>query len=68
MKPAEQGQPSQPQAMPGPGKADMPGAQDPMTQATEAMRRSALEAPAGGEMPPAGMPEREVEKEGQEAA
>jgi hypothetical protein len=46
----------------------MPGAQDPMTQATEAMRRSALEAPAGGEMPPAGMPEHEIEKEGQEAA
>jgi hypothetical protein len=43
------------------GETTMPGPPDPMTSATTAMRRVALERPPGGEMPKGGMPEHEIE-------
>jgi hypothetical protein len=46
------------------GDVAMPGSPDPMTSATEAMRRIALKRPTAGEMPTGGMPEHQVEDEG----
>ncbi len=45
----------------------MPGPTDPMTTATEAMRRVALDRPRGGAMPTGGMPEHEIEDAEDEA-
>jgi hypothetical protein len=47
-----------------PGEGVMPGAPDPMTRATEAMHRVALERSPSGEMPRGGMPEHEIEDSG----